>query len=59
LFENNKALSSNGGAIAMVHPRTSSDRLFVTDADFFEINPNSGVIDRASFIATDSIFNNK
>ena len=59
LFENNKALSSNGGAIAMVHPRTSSDRLFISDADFFVINPNSGVIDRASFIATDSIFNNK
>lgn len=56
LFENNRAFSSNGGAVAMVHPRTSSKRYFVSDADIVNIG-SDGVA--TGFISNDSIFDNR
>lgn len=56
LFEGNKAFNSNGGAIAMIHPRTSSKRFFITDADAINVMQN-GVA--TSFYSTDSLFNNQ
>lgn len=58
LFENNAVINGSGGAIAMINPLTSSDRLFVSDADNFTIE-SDGTIKLESFISNDSIFNNK
>lgn len=56
LFDMNTAMNGNGGAIAMVHPRTSSKRFFVTDADMPMVMPD-GVVN--SYHSTDSLFDNR
>jgi predicted outer membrane repeat protein len=58
LFENNAVINGSGGAIAMINPLTSSDRLFVSDADNFTIE-SDGTIKLESFVSNDSIFDNK
>ena len=58
LFENNSVINGSGGAIAMINPNTSSDRLFVTDADRFSTEAD-GTIKLESFVSNDSIFDNK
>lgn len=55
-FDGNKAWNSNGGAIAMIHPRTSSKRFFISDADDIHIAPDGVAMHVAS---TDSLFTNQ
>lgn len=55
-FNGNRALNGNGGAIAMIHPRTSSKRFFITDADQINVLPNGVATD---FFNTDSLFTNQ
>lgn len=56
LFDMNTAQNGNGGAIAMIHPRTSSKRFFISDADMPEVM-SDGVVN--SYISTDSLFDNR
>jgi photosystem II stability/assembly factor-like uncharacterized protein len=39
-FKGNKVYNGNGGAVAIVHPQTSSKRYFLTDLDEVTINSN-------------------
>ncbi|MBI3259726.1 MAG: T9SS type A sorting domain-containing protein [Ignavibacteriae bacterium] len=55
-FNNNSAFNSNGGAIAMIHPRTSSKRFFITDADQLTIQPNGTA---TAYISNDSLYDNR
>lgn len=55
-FTNNRAFNSNGGAIAMIHPRTSSKRFFITDADQLTILPNGTA---TGYISNDSLYDNR
>jgi len=55
-FNNNRAFNSNGGAIAMVHPRTSSRRFFISDADALTLLPNGTAI---GYTSNDSLYDNR
>lgn len=55
-FSNNSAFNGNGGAIAMVHPRTSSKRFFITDADQLSILPNGTAV---GYMSNDSLYDNR
>ena len=44
-FRANKVINGNGGAIALIHPSTSSKRFFLSDLDNVYFNYASGVAD--------------
>ncbi|MFM7157118.1 MAG: hypothetical protein ACKO0Y_04825, partial [Bacteroidota bacterium] len=58
LFENNSVINGSGGAIAMINPLTSSDRMFISDADKFTVEAD-GTIKIGTFVSNDSLFDNK
>jgi len=58
LFENNSVINGSGGAIAMINPLTSSDRMFISDADNFTVEAD-GTIKIGTFVSNDSLFDNK
>ncbi|MDQ1265555.1 MAG: hypothetical protein QG635_706, partial [Bacteroidota bacterium] len=42
-FDKNKVYNGNGGAIAMVHPQTSSKRFFLSDLDQLTVDKNTNM----------------
>lgn len=53
-FEGNKVMNGNGGAVAIIHPQTSSNRYFLTDIDMVNFNAEDGIA--RGFVSNDDAF---